>query len=48
MTKPVSKHYVNHNHQIADLFVSVLESGNLTNQERKRQELCHISQYMTD
>ena len=48
MTKPVSNYYVNHNHQLVDWCVSVLESGNWTDQERKRQELYLISQYMTD
>ena len=48
MTKSLSTHYVNHNQQLADLRVSVLESSNWTDQERIQHELYHLSQYMTD
>ena len=47
MTKPVYNLYVNHNHQLNDLHVTMLELGNWTDQESKRQELHYISQYLT-
>ena len=40
--------FLNQNHQLADLRVTVLESDQWTGQERKRQELYLISQYLTD
>ena len=47
MSKPISAHFVNHNHSMDDVTVVAVEKTN-GQRQRKNRELYWISQLMTD